>query len=177
MAMTTMGRSSSRKFAVRRRPDIVCSGSEDLTVRLGIRPAAASFPITYPAVGVMISVKIRLGEFSGAGRIHSLRASPCTRSRLSVRSDTPVLGLVGSETEYDSPGSNCSKVAFRLIVFSLSPPIAAYAALTRSCGPAAGTAHEISRLIIAPIATAQHNDTVKYGILFLLRIEVPPLNS
>jgi len=77
----------------------VCSGGVDLFVRLGNRPAAASFPITYPALGVMISAKIRLAEFSGSGRTHSLRANSCSRSRLWVRSETPVLGFVGSEAE------------------------------------------------------------------------------
>jgi len=43
----------------------------------------------------------------------------------------------------------------------------------------AATQQEIRNALLHNVleATAQHNDTVKYGILFLLRIEVPPLNS
>src|SRR5580693_6100963 len=91
--------------------------------------------------------------------------------------ETPVSGLVGSVREYDSPGSNCSRLAFRLIVFNLSPPIAEYAALTRSCGVAAGMVQPRSRLATALMQTAQHSDSGKDSLPFCLRIYVPPIGS
>src|SRR5260370_2696263 len=124
----------------------------------------------------MISVKVRLVTPPASGRTHSLRVNPCTRSRLRTSSDTLVSGLVGSDREYDSPGSNCSRLAFKLMVFNLSPPIATYAALTRSTGAAAGTARTRSRRVPALMPTAQHKNIVKYRPSILLRIDVPPLS-
>jgi hypothetical protein len=59
----------------------------------------------------------------------------------------------------------------------LSPPIAAKAALTRSCGPDAVIANENSRLANTLMPTAQHNDAVNRKLKFPLRIDVSPFRT
>src|SRR5579872_4109653 len=64
------------------------------------------------------------------------------------------------------------------MVFNLSPPFAAYAALTRSCGVAAFAVRARDQISVRPaaaqMAASQHNHTARDTFAFRVRMDVPP---